>query len=528
MFQKMFRMISFSVLGLGLFLAVSDKSFSQQVPPAQPWVITSGQGKYEFFHYDKTVLNKGILDELSKRSQQDRDYFLKAVQEMEQGFEELLTTTIYNNDAEQAKSGLVTLSSLSQTDQNYVIPAKDFAVAVNRYNLVVQTLQSRLRRLTALTDGGLPSQTQALVDESGNKIEIQGYGNINFDGILDFYESRMDAIQKQVSTLPFRIRLVTGTLKLHTGIDIPRDLFWMTPEAARQEFQTNILPLKGWSRAQRRDIDAFTFYVRDMVQEFITKYGTTERWRSLNAAAIAQRDLDWKQMVDGLWLRSYIRANFTVPLGAIGINYKKRAFKIDMFTVSTEALSKFREEVCWSDREQLDVEDDLRYALATADARTVRILDNGDASFIDKANSFFTWVGGKRNLADAQQMILRLLAADLYEDRLITKPNGADAIIEQYRNRYYSTEDNKKYYQSLENTYFPEGDDAAKGATSEFAGDGRLRKYIEELGFLMTTKQKELELARYRELEIMNFLKSPDDDKTKQQQKDRRKRLRGE
>ncbi len=59
-------------------------------------------------------------------------------------------------------------------------------------------------------------------------------------------------------------------------------------------------------------------------------------------------------------------------------------------------------------------------------------------------------------------MIFKLLLADIHEETLLGKAGGFKKVRALYRERYYSTEENKQYYQELANDYIPGEDSVEK------------------------------------------------------------------
>ncbi len=545
---------SFLFILLGLFAFVN--SYGQSTSGVKPWVLAGQKGDYKFFNYNDTAIRTKIIDVLAARSKEDKEYFENSVKRIEEGFASLLRTTVYytpenseiidfNNGQKKVDQkstsglnqikaskwslyGLKALSDESTLRQEVWIPVGDLAASIRRFNQEVVLLKAKIKRLTALADGGFPSQTQGSIGEDGKVTQFREYGQaVDFTPIVAYFNGRIAEVVAQVETFEFKVILSTGTKGQSKGLTVPKDLFKIAPEVARKIYDTEILPLLGWNPEQRESIDGFNQYLKKLIQTFIEDYGTSERFRLVDGDAVKtnERNSAFKLIVNAFWFRSYIRAIYGTPVGSLALQYDKKIFHIDKFWNSTESLGNFLPEFAWSDADQASIRDDIRVALELAGDRSVRILDNGDAGFLTKANSFFTYVGGKRNLADTNLMILQLIAADLYEDILIKKPNGLVRMLEQYQNRYYATDDTKKYYQGLEDTYFPEKENSNSDNTSAFADQNTLPYFIKKIGFLGDMKLNELALVAQRKEMLEAFFKANGmAEKTKRR---RRGRLRG-
>ncbi len=99
---------------------------------------------------------------------------------------------------------------------------------------------------------------------------------------------------------------------------------------------------------------------------------------------------------------------------------------------------------------------DLAYnALSTQTGKSLPVL-KGDTPFFSRISSALTYFSGNSQEAQANQLVLILLVADIEEELLLGRPDGLKSVREHYRSRYFSNEQNKIYYRKLAQKYLPQ------------------------------------------------------------------------
>lgn len=481
----------FRVAVAALLVALVTVSAVAQPPGLQPLtgVFGTQAGDYKFFQYDRGALQKQYLDEAFKRSAADKEYFLSAVNSIESSFRSLMTDTVY------AEKGLKWMSDQSVGAGKF-FPAVDFLAAVNRFQMARFALENRIESLKSIADS-LPSRLAIDAEGAGLK-DIPNYGNIKFDPIVDFYKGRMKELVTAVSNLQQGVIVANGTehiIRANSGKALVLEVkgLLLSPEKIA-ELRKQVVRARRWGVKAYDTINDYTVYCKKLVQNFIKTYGTTERYRSISGAEATERENDAKRIVQAFWTRSYLRAVYGMPIGAIGINYDKNWFQLDV--VLNRTLQSFYEEPVWDETELVRVAQNYRNALKIVDDRSQRILD-GNLSWVASGRNLITWLAGHRNLAKAQHMILNVLAADMYEERLIMQADGLAQMKQRYRARYASTQEDRDYYRNLQKAYDPQGG-ADAGAAIGIVTDSINGKFQDVLVYMKT---KEDELAQAEQIQ---------------------------
>ena len=472
--------------------AVAALSWAQPGMTPLQGFLGAQAGDYRFFQFDKGRLQKEYLDQVFTRSKEDRDYFLATVRDIESEFKVFLRHAVFADDA------LKGMSDRAKAEARF-FPAIDFLRAINRFQQARIALDTKIESLTAMAGGALPSQIKIKADGSGLE-DVPHYGNLDFGPIKAFYETRLDEITRLVANLPHGLILATGSEYLiaeGSGKGLRLDVPGLKLPAAKiLELRKKIRDLRSWGPQAEDAINAYTLYTKRLVQKFIKTYGTTERWRSLGEGGRKERVEDTKRVAEAFWTRSYLRAVYGMPIGAIGIDYVTRPFHIDVITTTTAALGAFRQEPVWEQDEMMEVAKSYRLALVRANQRAAKILD-GELGLIAAGENLITFLGGQRNLAQGLQMMLQLLAADLYEERLVQDADGIAKMAARYRSRYGLNDEDLAFYSKLRKAYDPQSEEEKQGASIGTSPESLNGKFQDTLVH-MQTKEDEL-----REAEVL-------------------------
>lgn len=490
------KFFQWALIALTFALAGAVVAQERGITPLQG-IIGAQSGKYEFFQYDKGLLQKTYLDKVFERSKEDREFFLKSVTDLEKSFE------VFLNDVVFREGGLVTMNQNAKLMQ--ASDALEFMKAINRYHKSRLELEARIEALTAITDGRLPSQLKIKADGSGIE-EAPNYGNIDLTPMKKFYLGRVEYITQYLENLQQIVEVKDKTGKVlrkiiiaentKKGLQLPAAPVLLTPAEILQ-LRNEILEASQWNTPESVDAcDAFTKYIRQYTQDFISTYGSTERYRRLSDDEKAKRADDAKQLVEAFWLRSYIRAAYGMPIAAIGLDYDKYPFHLDVILNSTKSLALFHEQPVWRERDFIRQEQNFRNALKRANVRSEKIMD-GNLGFIASGENLLTWLGGQRNMAQALQMMLQLMAADLYEERLVQKADGVEKMKARFRTRYASNDADKKFYRDLRMAYDPPGGGVPLGVNKQ-----SLNGKFQELRNHLLTKDTERKLAEEKQAQI--------------------------
>ncbi|MBY0370965.1 hypothetical protein K2X33_09780 [bacterium] len=527
-------------LTLALALSLAAPVGAQQAAPApqgtiqNPFmgILTGGSstGAYNFYQYDQSKLEAMFLQQVFKQRDQDYEYFQKTVKEIEGEFTTLLKVNVY--DPTTGLKGISDRNVLA-TPPGF-IKSQDFLKAINDYNVQKQLLQTRILTLTAISEGMVPSSMELKLDQAGQKVgTVPQYAKVSFVELKKFYEDRVAAIDLFVSNLPQNV--MTGnnipyfiTANSGKGLVLEAPATRLT-SAQLQELREKVLEMQMWDVNATDTLDAYTKFIRQRIQIFLKDYGNNERFRSIDPQIKAMREAEAKMIADAFWTRSYLRTVYGMPIGAIGIEYQERWFHLDVLTSTTNSLTAMLEPVIWEENQMDKIEKAYRRALNRADVRSEKIFD-GDLSFLQAGENLLTFLGGQRNLAQASQMMLNLLAADCYEERLIMRGGTLPEMVARFRSRYGSTPENIAYYTKLQIALDPDsidvdsvkqkfkdrpeiygkifGDEAdaafGPGALQGLGGGSTLKAQVANVLTHMQTKQDDLDLAEQIKVQIAN------------------------
>jgi hypothetical protein len=517
---------------LSLFLFSVTSFADGENPLPIKGILGMEAGDYSFVTYDKGKLQDKYLSILEERSHADKDYFLRAVSQVEQAFIDFVSTTIYGQpelaegepkpegDARFEYLGLKRLSDYAKGSGEFY-PAKNFLDAINEYQLGVLALKTKIKTLTSIAEGAFPSQIEATADGSGLD-NIPNYGNIDFSVIKKFYEDRLSEITKYASDLQHNVILANGNEHIipanqGKGLVLVDASVLLSPAKIR-EMQEKIFEYLMWDDEAEDKINDYTTRVKRLIQRFVTEYGVNETYRPRTDGDIAARNEAFREIVIAFWTRSYLRVAYGVPLGTIGITYEKSWAKLDRFMVSNTALRTFREEPVWEQEDLMSAAEAYRNALTVVDARSSKVMD-GDTSLLTKANSLITFITGQRPVAEILEMVLQLMAADCYEEKTLITESGALALLfSRYEARYFTTEDSEAKFRALRKSYDPDPVEAADPDADEPEdnpfGDtdvlsaGSIRAEFSNVLLEAQLKQTELQLAQELRGTIANAVRA--------------------
>jgi hypothetical protein len=450
-----------------LFSILVVASFAVAQQPAAPGVVVQAQagadtlrllqgggpGVYDMMNYDRTAPEVKRLENVILKNATDYKHFLTVMGDIENSFRGFMRDTIYNSE-----DGLKTLSDNS-TQAGKITPAIELLKAINRYNGQRTELEVKIEALTAIGNGAVPSRQ--VIDEKGKLAvnDLPGFGQENFEPIKKFYREKLTAMDTFVANLPHIYKTGTGVDK-RIAANSGKGLIVELPATAVsgdeiRRIQKEIRVLRAYKAEDKDAINSFTKYMADQCRKFIKTYGT--KWYVLGPEETEQRNRDAKVIADMFWLRSYMRTIYGVGIGAMDVPYEKRFANLESITMLTEMLGNIRQEPVW-DADLLESAQRVRFAAIRADVRAKEIF-NGDLNLIQSGENILVYLGGKHNLAEALNLMLRLLAADMYEERLINEADGNFRMVQRYRSRYGNTPENEIYYTRLQMVYHPDAVD---------------------------------------------------------------------
>ena len=480
------------------------------ISPASVTVVTMGTAvfaqscladteSFEFIQYDKTAIDKLLVTSLIERNQKDRTYFIGTVDGIETEFKNLINGSVKK---------LRDLSS--RTVYNGFAPMIDFASAVSSYKTQRDLLDGKIQRLNLLANGGLPSQAEFNL-ASRSAEQTPRYEGLDFSPLTDFYTSKLEEVDTTVRNLEFRLTQPNGVpyvVEADSGLGLTVPKSKISVQELRN-MKTESRRLRTWKHDDKAIVNDYTKFLRQKVQQFVFTYGKSEKWRWQDQKHLAQMKKEAQVITDAFWTRSYFRAQYGMPLGAIGFRYKKSFANLDRLFVSNAALTELLENPVWGQNDYIDMTNSYQNALKVSQERSTEIF-RGNVSYLTQANEFFNWISGESQFAVAANMMLKLLAADLYEETLIIQVGGKAKMISYYESRYKVTPEDQAYYGELKTQYEsstkePAEDDFYADVGVSGGQGSSLSYHFRAMLDALTTKETELNIARELDKKIAIF-----------------------
>jgi hypothetical protein len=389
---------------------------------------TSEPVKIEFF--DRGHFSETMAHTLHQRYTLDREYINGMLKTMN-GLEDTLI-------ADETD-----LKKVSDRSHLNPISVEEFTAAVNRYEHSVQIFNSRLISYS--------SALQSQHNDKGNKHEPVPP---DFNQFVSLTQNKITLNKAALDKLVFEISLPSGELFHQNGLDFTKLRGKKLYTAAQiskmkeQEKKLRIMPHEDRNRLNQ----TYNRFTLEQVKNFIQVFGASQRYRTQENQAGLERALEHLQ--EAFWTRSYLRATFGIKIGSFAIDYHKQILNFDFF--GSNHL-KFNSQFLYNENDLVKMQDLTFNALATHTGKTVSILKL-ETPIFSRISSAMTYFAGERQEAQANALILKLLANDTEEELTLSKVGGLKAVRAAYRARYYDTAKNQKYFKDLSEKYLPSHD----------------------------------------------------------------------
>lgn len=456
------------IFGVFAFLSLLCGSFPVNAnAPGLLGFIQSGNYNFLNLERNETDIYNKYIDLIQVRSEADLTYWKQSIAKLEASFKNFVVNATMCEGVTHAgitHDCLIPMSDKAFSDgvQNPVDIAK-FRKAVRRY--------SELRILFDQEVNNIPSYVSAFpsqidVDQKiAQTGSIPNYGKVNFDPVVNFYKAQLTAIDQTLSNLPHIIKLKDGNIQVlaeNSGQGISFKGFLLSPEEMLK-IRKDIFALRHWDWEKKGDYDArvamdqFTVNLKSFIYAFISNYGTRERWRGkLSPAEQEAREEQAELIAGAFYARSVARARSGMPIGTIGINYRLLPVGLDIITTSNKALSTYIKDPIWNSVDLDTQRKNMQAALNRAVERSGDGIFGGNPGLLAKGASLITWLNGRKELAVSLHMMLQLLAADIQEELIMSKPGASFKMRDWFRKRYLTgateeeTDELKEYYRNLE------------------------------------------------------------------------------
>ena len=279
---------------------------------------------------------------------------------------------------------------------------------------------------------------------------------IDLSELILHYQRKVQELDSRAAALNFSIVLPTGAIAKQQGLD-PTTLRQMNLYTADQliAMREKATTLKIMRTSDRRRINqTLNQFTVAKIQAFLNAYGATQKHRDRNTEA--QIDAARKELEEMMWLRSYIRAVYGMKIGSYGlVDVHKKWFNMDSF--GRTAL-RFSGQPIY-DENTLMVQQDLALAVvAGQEGKNAEILSLS-TPFFTRIASVLTFFSGEKQWAAVNVQVLKLLIADIEEERILGRAGGLRELRVHYKRRYYSSKADEAYYQALADAYLPSAAD---------------------------------------------------------------------
>lgn len=436
---------SFVSLALNAAHAAPAMTSALMVPPT----VAVGGGDLNITNTDVSRLVSQEMNEYFSRQREDKEFFIHTINEIEQAANKINSDVVMGQlTAASQKSQLMSYVNAGENGrpaETGAIGVENFFKMMNLYNTAKQVLQNKIKGISAMSKGALPSAALPATDK---KAELPAHLNIDFANISAYYENRIKEMDAAIDALTFKVKDKAGLVYDVSGFHLDASKMTVLTNDERVVRQAQIDKLRSNMRSLESKQDQYTVMVRELVETHLTNFGTSERMRSQSTQDLEARKRDYQRLVEVFWARSYLRQKYGIPLGAVGTIYKKRFFRIEELLASPASFVEFEKVPYRSKKDLLRAEESFRQSATAIDNKSASIFD-GNFSLVSRAGALASQWGGWSALTDSAGMVLKLLAADVAEELMLLESGGQLKVRDFFKKRYMSDSDSKLSTQKL-------------------------------------------------------------------------------
>lgn len=437
----------------------------------------SSDARIHFF--DETRMEVEYLAILKQRDQRAYEYLFSAMEILHGGLKEL----------EEAKKGLRQLADQSLID---VVPIQDYLAEVRAFEQSMTLVEDQIATLALF-----PS----LKDEKKAELSAE----IKFDDLKDHYQQQLSRLHHQIDHLQFRLQLPGGVLHLQQGVDLEslRGIQLMSAEQIN-EMQRQVVRKKAMSTRERNVIDqGINAYTEKALKTFVETFGTSERYRTSS-------DQDGHQVAinalsEAFWARFYIRAVYGIKIGSIPVQYGKSFFNADYLFSNMKIGSV----PVWSEAQLTEARNQAQEAQATLYDDSLSL-----SHFLRDLSVLMTGFEAEKA---AKKLVVDLMRTDLEQELALGRPGGLREVRAAYRQRFYTSAEEKAHYQKRETVVFGDIDEDDPEADLGIIEVGTLQGVIATC--ISTLEQMEVRLEEASRLQDSLALLLKDDQTIKRRKK---------
>ena len=296
-------------------LGVAQLGMAQALAPTSVvrGAIGLEAGGYQFESFDRTKLTEII----GKRQKLDRDYVIESVNEIESSFADLI-----NNEL-TGPNGLYTISDRSRSTNN---PAtlEEYYGAKRQYEAAKLRIQNKIEGLvripSILKDG----------KHKADDVEIPQFIKLDFAPLIEYYQAELNDIDERTDSLEFLVKTPNGAIQKVEGLSFTIEHPYTSADFSKMRKEA--ASLRVMTSEDRKLVDTYNRHVLEKLVAFVDSFGTTQKFRKKRNLSTRQEVLA-SELSQAFYSRSLLRSVYGIPLGGIGITYKKRVFSSDSFVL---------------------------------------------------------------------------------------------------------------------------------------------------------------------------------------------------
>lgn len=480
-------------------------------------------GAYRQIEENVTESAKKAMDLVNVTQNQDRDFVLGAVNEIHQAYVEyankLISGEILQLEARGVAGNTTDLDTFMK--QTTELKAKKAA------------FESLLVKNASINKAVLPSNYEVIITSDGTKQQVASPGQINLSSVVDkYHELIKNELDPQLASYThIKIDVYGQVLGIEQYKNILNPDFRDLPTLnvdKKEELTAKMVQLRNRSGdLARNERIEFADAVRAEYNDFARRYGSDYRYvyRSGNATGkfpkldkvfkgifgsdesrttpgkgntpnvpgisldtdITARNASFKRMIDMWWVRSYQRLVDGQQICALQPKMVA-ATNLGAFE-AIEALKELRTEPACTKNELENALENARRIMIYSGAQAAYVFDDKgflEAGLLNRLGSAVTFALGNRPAAEALNMLIQLVYADIQEELLMATPGqGLQALHSMYRARYQSSPEQKEYYAkikcSIDKTADCADKDDAFSETSSVGMAGDVRRVFLDL-----------------------------------------------
>jgi hypothetical protein len=398
-------------------------------------VISQSPGNYQFTQIDKGVLNGQLLSRLDQSRNNDRLFLIQQHDEINQAFSDVAEKQYKN------------LQQLSLRSTNQPVTYFDYITLTQAYFVKRLEIKQMIESLQKIPDAISTSANSAAAGDV--TVTLQGQLQLNLSALVKPMNDQLDILDAAAQGLTFNVSLPNGVIQQVTNINADGiDKSNLISQAFLDQLILDINQSKAMvlDTATKRIISNINLQTKTQIVAYLSNQGSAERWRHFTKQDLYSQS-ELRDLTEAFWLRSFVRAKYGVGVGSLAVNFKRKGLNLDrMFSPDNLDLVINPVGTNIADLNTLGAQ--MREAVKFYDGQA-----NLDGNPLNLVAWTIARVKGNWNLANANVIAIKLLAADLLEEQMILQGGGLRATHQHYKDRYGVNPAMKDYFNKLQCNY---------------------------------------------------------------------------